>query len=119
LEKLHVLDVIPFVLKVLNLAMSEDTPQGSVFERCYIIGANEDKWKDVSGVFAENLHARGIISSPKPKSVTLEGSGGGEISGLMASDMFLKYDRATKLGYKPTQESLLEHLKKVFDEHAF
>jgi hypothetical protein len=108
--------VVPFLLQVLTLAMSEDTPQGSVYERCYIIGANEDKWKDVSAAFAENLYARGVISSPKPRGVTQEASGGGELSGLMASDMLLKYDRATKLGYNPTHESLLEHLETVFEE---
>jgi hypothetical protein len=117
--KVHVLDVIPFILQVLDLSMKEDTPQGCVYERCYIIGANENRWKDVSAIFAQNLHSRGIISSPEAKSVTLEGSGGGEISDLMASDMFLKYDRAKKLGYKPTQQSLVEHLKTVFDGHAF
>jgi hypothetical protein len=73
----------------------------------------------VSAVFAQNLNSRGIISSPEAQSTTLEGSGGGEISGLMASDMFIKCDRARKLGYKPTQESLVKHLETVFDGYAF
>ena len=116
---MHVLDTIPPVLRMIDLALKEETPQGSVYERCYIVGANVDKWIDLSTKFAEIFHAKGIISSPVPRQVKLEDAGEGEITMLMSKDLLARSERAeSKLGYKPTQKSILQHLDTALDEYT-
>jgi hypothetical protein len=115
---MHVLDTIPPVLRMLDLALKDKTPQGSVYERCYIIGANLDKWIDVSTKFAAVFHAQGIISSPVPKRVKAEDAGSGEIIFLMQRDMLFLSERAEReLGYKPQQMPLLKHLETALYYH--
>ena len=116
---MHVLDTIPPVLRMIYLAMKEETPQGSVYERCYIVGANVDKWIDLSTKFAEIFHAKGIISSPVPRQVKLEDAGEGEIIMLMSKDLLARSERAeSKLGYKPMQKPILQHLDTVLDDYT-
>ncbi|KAI1611505.1 hypothetical protein EDD36DRAFT_420456 [Exophiala viscosa] len=100
---LHVKAITPFMLLLLGLALQEDSPQGSVYERCFIIGGQEMPWKTASGAFARSLHAEGVISSPEAKSVKLEEAGAGELPMLMASNMPFVSPRAQRLGYKHEQ----------------
>jgi hypothetical protein len=109
-NSLHVGAISPFVLQVLDLALRDETPQGSVYERCYLIGGQETPYKEVSNAFAKVLHAEGVISSPHAKSVSLEESGEGELPMLMASNMRFVSDRAKSLGYKNEEVGLLEYL---------
>ncbi len=86
-----------------------------MYSRVYILGAAEYTWKQVSTVFAEVLYKSGVIASPVPKSVNLEDAGDGEIPLLMASNMFIRGDRARRLGFKPTQPGFLEHLEEALE----
>ncbi|KAK9319840.1 hypothetical protein V1517DRAFT_26496 [Lipomyces orientalis] len=116
---MHVLDTIPPLLRMIDLALKEDTPQGSVYERCYIIGANLDRWIDLSTKFAEVFYAKGVISSPVPKRVKLEEAGKGEIVDLMARDqLFLSHRAEATLGYNPTHPPLLEHLEEMLHDYS-
>jgi hypothetical protein len=115
---MHVLDTIPPLLRIIDLALKEETPQGSVYERCYVIGANLNKWVELSTKFAEVFHARGLIPSPIPRSVKREEvDDGGEIAMLMARDQLFLSERAEKtLGYKPRQKPLVEDLQTAMAE---
>lgn len=114
---MHVLGTIPPVMRMIGLSLKEETPQGIVYERCYIIGANQNTWIELSTKFAEVFHARGIIPSPIPKSVnSREVDDGGEILMLMARDQLFLSERAEKtLGYQPTQKPLLEDLQTALE----
>jgi hypothetical protein len=96
-------------LKVLDMAMTTE-PEDSLYKRVYIIGSNNDKWKDISTALAKAFHAQGVVSSPEPKSIKFEDAGEGEIVALMAGNMTIKCDRAIRVGYKPTHPTLLEHV---------
>lgn len=85
-------------------------PEDSAYKRLYIIGSNNDKWKDISAAFAKGFYDNGVVSSPEPKSIKLEDAGGGEIVNLMAGNMTIKSDRAVRLGFNPTHPTLLEHV---------
>jgi nucleoside-diphosphate-sugar epimerase len=108
----HVDAISPFMLQVLDLTLREETPQGSVYERTYLIGGQEMPWKDASEAFAKVLHEEGVISSPEAKSVSLEEAGEGEVPMLMASNMRFVSNRAKKLGYRHDQPGLVEYLSK-------
>lgn len=116
--QLHVEECPPFIVKVLGLALATKEPEGSVYSRCYIIGANNDAWKDVSTAFAQLFHSKGMIDSPVPRSVSREEAGEGEIPMLMSKNMLFKSERAEKLGYKPTHPSLIEHLRKGLEDYS-
>ena len=110
-NQLHVLVVSPFVLRLLDLALQPSAPQGTQYERTFAIGGTEIPWKDVSAVFAKTLHAKGIIDSPKPRSVSLEEAGEGEMPMLMSHDMRFIGPRAERLGYKYDQPTFLEYVQ--------
>jgi nucleoside-diphosphate-sugar epimerase len=107
---IHVNAIAPFVLLMLDLALKEEKPNGSVYERCYIIGGQEVAWKEVAEIFARVFHARGLVASPEPKSVELSDAGEGEIPMLMASSVKFISPRAEALGYKHEYEGLEEFL---------
>ncbi|OAP56050.1 hypothetical protein AYL99_09229 [Fonsecaea erecta] len=109
---LHVNAIAPFMLKVLDLTLREDTPQGSVYERCFVIGGPEIAWKDASAAFAKALYADGIVSSPQARSVTREEAGEGELPMLMSSSVKFVSRRAEKLGYQHNEVGLVEFLSK-------
>jgi hypothetical protein len=96
-------------LQVLEMAMTKE-PEDSPYKRVYIIGSNDDNWKDLSTAWAKAFYAQGVISSPEPRSIKLEDAGEGEISQLMAGNMSIKCDRAIRVGFKPTHPTLLEHV---------
>lgn len=62
-------------------------------------------------MFAKAFHAKAIINSPEPKSVTLENAGEGAIPMLMSHDMRLIGPRAERLDYKNKEPDLLEWVK--------
>jgi len=106
---LHVKDVTRFMLLVLALSLRE-TPQNSVYERCYIIGGQELPWKTVAHAFAKAMHVKGLVKTPEAKKVKLEDAGEGEIPMLMASDMRFISQRAERLGYQVKEGGLLDFL---------
>lgn len=65
------------------------------------------------------LYAKGQISSPEPKKVTVDEAGEGEEKHLLAGNMLVKGDRAARMGFKPTHESMLTAMKKDLSEHDF
>jgi hypothetical protein len=112
--QIHVEDIHPFILQVLDMAMTKK-PEDSPYKRVYIIGSNDDNWKDISTALAKAFYAQGVVSSPEPKSIKLEDAGKGEIADLMAGNMSIKYDRAIRVGFKPTHPTLLEHIGEALD----
>jgi nucleoside-diphosphate-sugar epimerase len=106
---LHVKDVTRFMLLVLKLSLHE-TPQNSVFERCFIIGGQEMPWKTVAHAFAKAMHLKGLVKQPEAIKVKLEDAGEGEIPMLMASDMRFISQRAERLGHQTKEADLLEFL---------
>ncbi|KAJ9607273.1 hypothetical protein H2200_008346 [Cladophialophora chaetospira] len=109
-NNLHVRSITPFMLKVLDHALQEQSPQGSVYERCYLIGGQEVPYKEVSEAFAKLFYAEGLTSSSEAKSVPLEEAGEGELPMLMASDMRFVSNRAKALGWKHDEVGLIEYL---------
>lgn len=114
-ETIHVADFPPFVLNVLAEALKTPKPTGSVYSRFYIATSQANTYKDISTAFAKLLHAQGVVNTPLPKSVALEEAGSGEMPNLQASNMLLLPDRATRLGWKPVQEGILEYLQYQFE----
>lgn len=110
-NQIHVDAITPFMLKVLGLSLEPSAPQGSPYERTYVIGGTDIPWKDVSDIFAKAFHAKGIIGSPEARSVTLEEAGEGEIPMLMSHDMRFIGPRAERLGYKYEEPDLLTWVK--------
>jgi nucleoside-diphosphate-sugar epimerase len=115
-ETLHVADFPPFVLNVLAEALETSEPKSSVYSRFYIITSQANTYKDISTAFAKLLHAQGIVDSPVPRSVNIENAGSGEMPNLQASNMLLRHDRATRLGWKPVKEGILEFLQAKLDD---
>ncbi|MCJ1405532.1 hypothetical protein MMC11_008760 [Xylographa trunciseda] len=113
---IHVRDIAPFVLKLLERAMTAE-PEGSVYSRCYILGSNVNTWKEVSTAFAKVFHARGLVAAPEAKSIRREEGGEGEIVDLMAGNIHIKWNRAVALGFKPVQPTLLEHLQEALADY--
>jgi hypothetical protein len=110
LNSLHVKDVTPFVILLLSLSLREDSPKGSVYERCFIIGGIETPWKVASEAFAKAFHAKGLIKSPTAKRIGLEDAGEGEIPMLMSSNMRFVSPRAERLGFRNREAGLVEFL---------
>jgi nucleoside-diphosphate-sugar epimerase len=67
LQSLHVEDFPPFVLKVVDEALKNPEPTGSLYSRFYIVTSQETAWKDASNAFAKLFHAQGVVSSPEAK----------------------------------------------------
>jgi hypothetical protein len=116
-SKIHVEDIPPFILQVLDLALKEKEPKGSVYSRIFIIGGQDNTWKEVSTAFAQAFHAKGVVDSPVAKSVSRPEAGGGEIPDLMAKGLHIKMDRAKRLGFKATHPSLLDHLHQALEAY--
>ncbi|KIW16120.1 hypothetical protein PV08_06171 [Exophiala spinifera] len=108
---LHVNAIAPFMLLVLDAAIHDASPRGSVYERCFLISGQKISWKDTAAAFAKSLHAEGVIVSPEARSVTLEEAGGGELPMLMASNMSFVLPRSERLGYKHEELGIVEYLE--------
>ncbi|KIW19596.1 hypothetical protein PV08_00169 [Exophiala spinifera] len=114
----HVEDAIPFLTKIVGVAGTEK-PQGSAYERYYILHGERLAWRDFAAALAPVLYAKGQISSPEPKRVTVDEAGEGEEKHLLAANMLVKGDRAARMGFKPTHESMLTAMKKDLSAHDF
>ena len=111
-QSLHAADFPPFVLKVIDDALKNPEPTGSVYSRFYILSSQETTWKETSNAFAKLFHAQGIVATPEARGVPQAEAGTGELPHLLqGAIMLLKNDRAKRLGWKPVQPSLLEYLK--------
>jgi nucleoside-diphosphate-sugar epimerase len=110
-QSIHVEDLPPFIVKVLEEALKTSEPEGSVYSRCYIISSQTSTWKETGTAFAKLLHAQGVVTSPEARSVKLEEAGEGELPHLQGGSMLLKNDRAKRLGFKPIKEGVLEYLE--------
>jgi hypothetical protein len=112
----HVLDVVPFMLQIIELAASGPA-QGSVYSRWYNVETQRVAWKDLAGELAKVMHKREIFSTAEAKSVGIEEAGQGEVKYLVAGNMLMKTNRSAKMGFKPSQPSILvqihEDLKDV------
>jgi hypothetical protein len=67
-------------------------------------------WKDLATELAKAMHARGILASSEPKSVSFEQAGEGEVKHLVAANMLFKGDRAAAMGYKAKYPNILKQI---------
>lgn len=102
----HVMDAVPFMLKILELAASGPA-QGSVYSRWYNVETQRVTWKELATELAKVMYEKGFFKSPEPKSVPLEEAGEGEVKYLVAGNMLMKTNRSAKLGFKATHPSIL------------
>jgi len=114
----HIGDAVPFITKIVGIAGTEK-PAGSAYSRYYILHGERVAWKDLSTELGKVLYKKGVISSPEPKSVPAAEAGAGEIGVLIGSNMLVRGDRAARLGFKPTQPSILVQLKEDLLAHSF
>ena len=97
---------MPFMLKILEIAASGPA-QGSVYSRWYNVETQRVTWKDFATELAKVLFEKGVFKSAEPKSVPLEEAGEGEVKYLVAGNMLMSTKRSARLGFKPTQPSIL------------
>ncbi|EXJ90607.1 hypothetical protein A1O1_03710 [Capronia coronata CBS 617.96] len=115
---IHVADAVPFITKIVGVAGTEE-PTGSAYSRYYILHGERVAWKDLTTVLAKTLYAKGVVSSPEPKSVPFEQAGQGEVGKLFGANMLVKGDRAARLGFKAIQPSILIALQEDLGNHTF
>jgi hypothetical protein len=106
-------------MMIVDLAASQKEVTGPAESRFYIIHGEQVAWKDVATVLAKTLHSKGVLSDAEPRSVPIEQAGEGEILTLLGSNMFVKGDRANKLGFHPKEKSILEHIPVDFESYEF
>jgi hypothetical protein len=107
--QVNVLDAVPFITKIAGVAGTE-APKGSAYSRYYILHGARHNWKEFGAALAKVLYAKGAVSSPEPKQVTIEEAGEGEAKYLVAGNMLVKGDRAAAMGFKPTHPSMVESM---------
>ncbi|KAH8705805.1 hypothetical protein BGW36DRAFT_368196 [Talaromyces proteolyticus] len=118
LSVIHVNDALNFILKIVDLAVSE-VVTGPAESRYYNIYGERVAWKDVATVLARTLHKKGLFSSSEARSVPIEQAGEGEIPKLLGSNMLMQGDRAASLGFKVTARSILEHIPEDLEAYSF
>lgn len=116
--QVHVQDAVPFITKIVGIAGTQE-PQGSAYSRYYILHGERRTWKEFTTALAKVLYSKGQISSPEPKKISMDEAGVGEVKHLIAANMLVKGDRAARLGFKPTQPSVLESMQKDLGEHVW
>jgi len=108
---IHVKAVTSFTLKLLDLSQEPSSPQGSSYERTFIIGGPDITWKGAAAAFSKAYHAKGLIASPEPRGVSFAEARGAGIQGIMSCDMRFISPRAERLGYKYDQPDLLQYVR--------
>jgi hypothetical protein len=104
------LDVVPFLLKIIDLAAQPGPAQGSVYSRWYNVETARVAWKDLATELAKVMHSKGIFTSPEPKSVPIDEAGQGEVKYLLGSNMLMTTNRSSRMGFKATHPSILEQI---------
>ncbi|KIL90753.1 hypothetical protein FAVG1_06489 [Fusarium avenaceum] len=105
----HILDLNEFLVKITDVA-AQGPAQGTPYSRYYMLETSRVAWKDLATELAKAMHARGILASAEPKSVSFEQAGEGEVKHLVAANMLFKGDRAAAMGYKATYPSILQQI---------
>jgi hypothetical protein len=96
-----------------------EKPTGSAYSRYYILHGERLAWKELATSLAKVLYAKGVVSSPEPKNVTVDEAGAGEVKYLVAANMLVKGDRAARMGFKATKPSMAIELQKDLPAHKF
>lgn len=104
--QMHILDAVPFLVKILELA-AQGPAQGSVYSRWYNVETEKVTWKAFATELAKVFYQKGIFASPDPRSVDIDYAGEGEVKYLVAANMLNEGSRAKAMGFKPTQQSIL------------
>lgn len=112
----HVEDAIPFIQKIIRVAGTEQ-PMGNAYSRYYILHGERLNWRDFGSALAPILYAKGLVSSPEPRRVSIDEAGEGEAKHLIAGNMLVQGDRAARLGFKPVQPSMLVSMKNDLGFH--
>ncbi|KAG5789428.1 hypothetical protein H9Q69_011524 [Fusarium xylarioides] len=109
LSTCHILDLVDFLVKISDVA-AQGPAEGSPYSRFYMLETSRVAWKDLATELAKMMHARGIFSSPAPKSVEFEQAGEGEVKYLVGSNMLMKGDRAAAMGFEAKHPSILTQI---------
>ncbi|KAF5619605.1 NAD(P)-binding domain protein [Fusarium tjaetaba] len=117
LSTCHILDLVDFLVKISDVA-AQGPAESSPYSRFYMLETSRVAWKDLATELAKMMHARGIFSSPVPKSVEFEQAGEGEVKYLVGSNMLMKGDRAAAMGFKAKYPSILTQIHEDLKELA-
>lgn len=109
--QLHLGDAIPFLVKTFERAIAGPA-EGSAYSRYYILETARLAWKDVAAALAKVMYKKGIFTSPKPRQVSVEDAGQGEVKYLVAANMLVEGNRAAEMGFKATHPSMLVEMEK-------
>ncbi|KAI0141238.1 hypothetical protein GGR57DRAFT_419478 [Xylariaceae sp. FL1272] len=112
LSTTHLVDLINFLVKTSEIAVSSPTAEGTAYERYYMIETARVAWKDLATELAKVLHQEDpkAFPSPAPKQVTFEEAGQGEVKHLVAANMLFQGPRARRAGFKAEGKNILEQL---------
>jgi len=116
LGAVHVEDTIPFIQKIVRMAGTEQ-PTGDAYSRYYILHGEKLNWRDFGKALAPILYAKGLVSSPEPRRISIDEAGEGEAKYLLAGNMLVRGDRAARLGFKPEHPSMLVSMKNDLGAH--
>jgi hypothetical protein len=105
-----VLDVVPFIMKIIELAAQPGPAKGSVYSRWYNVETAKVAWKDLATELAKIMFSKGIFSSPEPKSVPIDQAGEGEVKYLVAANMLMDTKRSAGMGFKATHPNILTQI---------
>jgi nucleoside-diphosphate-sugar epimerase len=106
----HAADGVEFLSKIVTIAGTQQ-PEGSPYERYYILEGERVSWKDLSTALAKVLFEKGLVKEKEPKAVPAEDAGQGEIGALLSSNMLVNGERSKRIGYKHAQPSILVQLR--------
>lgn len=109
--QLHLGDAIPFLMKVFERAV-DGPAEGTAYSRYYMLETARVTWKDLATQLAKVMYAKGYSSSPEPRQVPFDLAGEGEVKHLVAANMLVKGDRASRMGFSSTQPSILDEIHK-------
>ncbi|KAI0430383.1 hypothetical protein F5Y09DRAFT_331072 [Xylaria sp. FL1042] len=116
LSTVHVVDLVNFLVTIIELAASSSSAEGTAYERYYIVETARVAWKDLATELAKVVHRENpkIFPSSEPKQVTFEDAGQGEAKHLIGANMLVEGPRARRAGYQPKGEHILKQLAADF-----
>ncbi|KAI9708952.1 MAG: hypothetical protein M1820_003646 [Bogoriella megaspora] len=116
ISAVHVVDVADFIVKLIDLAVS-GPPDGSVYERFYIVENSAVSWKALQTEFAKVLYRKGVITSPVAESISFEKANGYHRScRILGANMLMKGPRGIRMGFKATHRDILEQIDEDIDQ---
>lgn len=97
------------MVKITGIA-ARGPAEGSAYSRFYMLETARVEWKQIATELAKIMHTKGIFPSPEPKAVPFEQAGEGEVKHLVAANMLIKGDRASRMGFQPKYPCILTQI---------